>query len=1137
MLQHINDVKIGSILLVKQKKDFYTLEGLKELDKEFLDSLPTEILTQLKLARKNAANFTKIEESELLIELAPYVEKYVSSIFALKEEIKKIHQKVIDSEKLARCKKLFIQRKVAKKYSLEDVNQIKVSNPLKGEFTELKYAEAVLSCLEDEQKYQHDLKILAEYAAWAIFTEEGKKLHKASILFKLNKKLDFNHLVESDLKQDQHHKEYFITEDKIEYRDGFKLTDPGASFTKAQNEVHYCIYCHKRNKDSCSTGIKDKEGSYKKSVLDVHLTGCPLEEKISEMNILRSQGLLIAALLTAMIDNPLLPATGHRICNDCMKSCIYQAQDPVNIPEIETQTLTEILELPYGFEIYSLFTRWNPLNFKQPLPKTDSNYKILIAGTGPAGFNLAHYLLRDGHMVTAIDGLKIEPIAEDIAGNNIDFKLIKDVKEELFQPLDIRSPGGFGGVAEYGITVRWNKNYLQLIRVVLERNQNFRLFGGIRFGGQIDRNIAFNKLGFDHIALCMGAGSPTIIPLKNNLSRGVRKASDFLMSLQSGGAFNPKNITNLQVRLPAIVIGGGLTAIDTATEILAYYPIEVEKFALQYNKLKEQYGEEYIINHLDEEDQEIAREFLSHAIKLKAEKDLAKIEGRSPNIIKLLREFGGVKILYRKSLQESPAYRLNHEEVENALKEGISFISNISPLEVVLDKYESAKAINTISTLTQKEIAFPARSILIAAGTKPNIIASKEDTEFATDGLYFRALDMEGKQHIAEQISKPKSINIITYFQHQNKAVSFFGDMHPDFSGNVVKAMASSKKGYPVINKVLEKSPAKIVKKDHFFKNLHNMFTAKVIEVVRLTENIVEIIIDAPLAAKNFKPGQFYRLQNFSTMAPVKEETVLAMEAIALTGASVEGDAISLIVLEMGGSANICKLLKKGEPVILMGPTGMPTKILENRTILLAGGGLGNAVLFSIGKAFKQAGSKILYFAAYKKASDLYKIKEIEDASDEIIWSFDQEADFTVNRPQDTVFKGNIISAMTQYSAGNLGSGNIKFEDIDHIIAIGSDSMMNAVKIAKNQQLKQKFKKNPTAIASINSPMQCMMKEVCAACLQKHIDSKTGKEYFVYSCFDQDQDMDKVCFTNLKHRLKQNSLQENLTKLWLEHIL
>ena len=54
------------------------------------------------------------------------------------------------------------------------------------------------------------------------------------------------------------------------------------------------------------------------------------------------------------MDNPFAAGTGHRICNDCMKSCIYQKQTPVNIPQIETSILSDVLLLPYGFEIYSL---------------------------------------------------------------------------------------------------------------------------------------------------------------------------------------------------------------------------------------------------------------------------------------------------------------------------------------------------------------------------------------------------------------------------------------------------------------------------------------------------------------------------------------------------------------------------------------------------------------------------------------------------------------------------------------------------------------------------------------------------------------------------------------------------------------
>src|SRR5262249_2858725 len=82
--------------------------------------------------------------------------------------------------------------------------------------------------------------------------------------------------------------------------------------------------------------------------------GCPLDEKISEMNLVEVGGHTIGALAIVVVDNPMCAATGHRICNDCMKACIYQKQEPVDIPQVETRILKDVLALPWGFEIYGL---------------------------------------------------------------------------------------------------------------------------------------------------------------------------------------------------------------------------------------------------------------------------------------------------------------------------------------------------------------------------------------------------------------------------------------------------------------------------------------------------------------------------------------------------------------------------------------------------------------------------------------------------------------------------------------------------------------------------------------------------------------------------------------------------------------
>ena len=123
---------------------------------------------------------------------------------------------------------------------------------------------------------------------------------------------------------------------------------------------------------------------------------------------------------------------------------------------------------------------------------------------------------------------------------------------------------------------------------------------------------------------------------------------------------------------------------------------------------------------------------------------------------------------------------------------------------------------------------------------------------------------------------------------------------------------------------------------------------------------------------------------------------------------------VSVIVLEMGGSSDLCAVLKPGEPVILMGPTGTPTEIHGGTTVALVGGGLGNAVLFSIGAATRAAGSKVIYFAGYKQIRDRYKVEEIERAADVIIWCCDEAPGFVPTRPSRQ-------SLRRQYRAGDAG--------------------------------------------------------------------------------------------------------------------
>ena len=945
-------------------------------------------------------------------------------------------------------------------------------------------------------------------------------------------------------------------------RDGFRLTDRRMSPREVLDQARYCVLCHERGKDSCAKGMMAKDGTVRRNPLGIPLAGCPLGEKISEAHTLKRRGDSLAALAMVCVDNPMCPGTGHRICNDCMKACIFQKQEPVNIPQVETGVLTDVLSLPFGFEIWSLLTRWNPLNPARPHALPYNGRNVLVVGLGPAGYTLTHYLLNEGFGVVGIDGLKIEPLPADLTGaDGLPPRPVRDIRE-LVRDLDERPLRGFGGVSEYGITVRWDKNFLTMIHLDLVRRRNVRFYGGVRFGGTLTAEEAW-EAGFDHIAIAAGAGRPTIIDMKNNVSRGIRKASDFLMALQLTGAFRREAIANLEARIPAVVVGGGLTAIDAATELLAYYPLQVEKILERWQAIAASIGEDRLRADFTPEELAAVDTYLAHARAVRAERDRAARAGETPDLAALVDSWGGVTIAYRRALIDSPAYRLNHEEVVKALEEGIRFAECLEPEEAVDDEHGALREVVFRRLRPEgdrlvdsgEKVRLPARTLLVAAGTSPNIMYEKERPgTMALDPrrqffLSHRAVrGADGRVRLEPVPPGSGEAGFFTSYDCEGRFLSYFGDNHPRYAGNVVKAMASARDGHARIVELFaddlrrldpRDQPARDDRLKRLFRRLDDELRPRVVEVRKLTDTIVEVTVRAPRQARNFRPGQFFRLQNYDATAVRRRGTPLLMEPLALTGAWVDRSrgVLGLIALELGVSSRLCALLKPGEEVVLMGPTGTPTEVPERSTVILAGGGLGNAVLFSIARAAKERGCRVIYFAGYKKSADLFKREEIEEATDVVVWSVDRGAPIPPRRPQDRTFVGNIVQAMTAYARGDLGKTPIRLDEAGRIIAIGSDRMMAAVTRARHEVLKPYLRADHVGIGSINSPMQCMMKEVCAQCLQRHVDPATGRESFVFSCFNQDQPLDSVDWAHLRERLEQNTVQEKLAARWLDALL
>ena len=1149
-----------------------------------------------------------IERSDLIVRMAPHLSRFVTALFAVGDAAGAMVEATRRLEPLFRFKIDFVRKRAlplvkgGTRVTLvpEDIEVVKaLAQPWADVDHEQAIAMAGCALLDREAAVRVN-GTDADKAAVAAQVDALKRwcaacLHdphyRSWVIFRFPETVDYFDLVQVQRPRADLPEAMIGPDSRLRRRDGFTLTDPRWSPREVISEIHYCVLCHERDKDSCSKGLRDKEGKLTANPLGITLPGCPLDEKISEMHMVRKSGDAIGALAIIVVDNPLVPGTGHRICNDCMKACIYQKQEPVNIPQIETGVLTDVLRIPWGVEIYGLLTRWNPLNIRRPYALPYNGRNVLVVGLGPAGYTLSHYLINEGFGVVAVDGLKIEPLPAELTGEGGRTPRPIERWDEVYRRLDERVLEGFGGVSEYGITVRWDKNFLTLLHLTLARRDRLRIYGGVRFGGTLPIEDVWGY-GFDHVAIAAGAGRPTVIDMKNNLVRGVRKASDFLMALQLTGAFKRGALPNLQARLPAVVIGGGLTGIDTATELFAYYPVQVEKTLERYEALCADADAASVRAMYDAEELEVLDEFLAHGREVRDERLRAAAAGEPPDFVPMVRRWGGVTLAYRKRMVDSPAYRLNHEEVIKALEEGIWFAENLDPREIVVDTADHAQALGFKGPNGPVEL--PARTILVAAGTSPNVTYEKEQPgTFQLDAKrrFFQGFRAEGSG--AGVTLHPDVAGFFTSYNNDGRLVSYYGDNHPKYAGNVVKAMASAKDGYPKIaalfaDEIAQLEPAKQGEREQAWRalvgRLDDELLARVEYVQRLTATIVEVVVRAPAAARRFQPGQFYRLQNYEALAaranvgqasdvgqalsgppgqasnvgqalsgpPGQASNVgqalsglptgdvpLLMEGIALTGAWVDREKglLSLIALEMGVSSRLCAYLRPGEPVVVMGPTGTPTDIPRGTDVLLAGGGLGNAVLFSIAKALRENGNRVLYFAGYKKGEDLFKRADIEAATDQVIWSTDMGAAIEPGRPQDSHFRGNIVQAMVAYAEGRLGPQVVPLSGVSRIIAIGSDRMMAAVKASRYGVLAPHLRRDHVGIASINSPMQCMMKEICAQCLQKHVDPVTGHEEFIFSCFNQDQEMDRVDFPNLNMRLRQNTVQEKLSNRWLDHLL
>lgn len=1066
-------------------------------------------------------------------------------------------------------------------------------------------SEAVVATFVQEAELTQDQEVLRRVQDWCFYVVTGvlpDTLTQSWYSFWVPKRLG-EWLVE--VRQGEHDCHVQSSQMQPYQREDFRLVDTAMTPEAIALQSDYCKICHPKGVDYCRSGFyqnkKDPNQGFKTSREGEVLSGCPLDEKISPMHAFMNQGMPLAAWIAVMIDNPMCPATGHKICNDCIQSCIYQKQEGVDTPQVETHVLMQVLALPWGVEIYDLLVKWHPLRRTERLPLAPSGNRVLVMGLGPSGFSLMHHLWMRGVTVLGADGANLLdwPFG-DVTTPIYDY-------QTLWEDLSERRSLGFGGVAEYGITVRWDKNFLKLIYLSLLRRPRLAMVGNVRFGGNLCVEDAWHY-GFDHVALALGAGLPQALSIPHSLAPGMSQANDFLMSLQLTGAQHHSSLIKLTMHMPCLVIGAGLTAVDAATEAKTYYCQMVTMVYLRVDALQKKRGETALWASFSPGERAQIMLWHSHGHALLQHKKQAHARGEVVDYSDLLESWGGVSMVYRRRLDQAPSYRQNASELQAALDQGIHFIAETTPLALDLDPEGSVAGLHVLQPWRQEDSAgealiwqvedyssgvihariqsgsavagmvfqgsnkqadftlqvvsvapqdqlvvacfhpqvsprgtafspgdklvlqgpyraalLPAKQILVATGAKPNTAYAYEHRDsFQRQGAYYALHRWDATQSRLVLVSEfdagqKQADAFFTSYYQAGKTVSAVGDLHPHYHGSVVKAIASSAHAVSPIMEVLPdrgrgEASALASQEQAFAATMRQFFSARVVAKRRLSSKRILLDVAAPHVIHKALPGHFFKLSRLPAFVPQVPEGTAEVDAGAyqMIGCDKERYLIRFMLLERQIQDAVLSGVEEGEAIACMGPTGVRLKTdypePQVQWFLADGVGLGQSLYYAY--ELKQAGHMVKVWVHTPTVEPDFDLDVYAEEWDVPIGFY--EGDLPVFTKEDEV-----VSLHRLYLQG------------------GADFVKRSYQSWQRRYGKV-VRVGFSCVGSVHGPMQCMLKGICAQCLQWQIDPQTGERTkAVYSCSWQDQPLEIVDLDHMISRTRSHQSLEKLNKQWL----
>jgi glutamate synthase (NADPH/NADH) small chain len=254
------------------------------------------------------------------------------------------------------------------------------------------------------------------------------------------------------------------------------------------------------------------------------------------------------------------------------------------------------------------------------------------------------------------------------------------------------------------------------------------------------------------------------------------------------------------------------------------------------------------------------------------------------------------------------------------------------------------------------------------------------------------------------------------------------------------------------------------------------------------SENVAEIVVEAPLIARSRKAGHFVivRVDKKGERMP-----------LTISDADVDKGTITLVVQRIGLSSSKLCALNPGDSVAdLVGPLGKATDIRNYGTVVCACGGVGAAPMLPIAQALKKAGNRVITVLAARNKDLIILHDQLAAVSDEVIVMTD---DGSMGQ------KGLVTEGVEQV---------IQREQVDKCVTIGPAIMMKFVALTTK-------KYNIPTEASLNTIMVDGT-GMCGACRV----TVGGKTKFV--CVDGPEfDAHQVDFDEMLSRLRQYKNEES----------